>query len=418
MKGELFRSEVARAKQKSWLGEVSLVQPIVPWVIAVLAFCIVISIVFILTFFEYAQRSKVRGHLVSDRGISVVAAPMAGIVGRIFVNEGDVVRPGQEIGIVYVPRSTVLGQEAGEEAVRNLKLQRDSLLQANVSRKEELLARERGYKERLQAASYEGSQLDAEIATRKSQVLIGEELVSRYRAAMEQQYVSVVQLKQQEQAVLELKSIQQSLERQKTVVTKELSELEQSLWETRAQSGALQATEGHDLAAIEQELVNQGISNQVLLRAPVAGIVATRLVEPGEALKAGQSFATLLPRESILIAQLSVPSRAIGFIKPGDVVLLRYMAFPFQKFGLQRGRVLRISRNTMDQAQLIDSPTGAQADSYYRVLAALDSQSVKAYGNEEKLRPGMQLEADVITEKRKLYEWLIEPLYTVKGFTK
>ncbi|OOW72238.1 hypothetical protein Xmlh_05860 [Xanthomonas axonopodis pv. melhusii] len=235
---------------------------------------------------------------------------------------------------------------------------------------------------------------------------------------MEQQYVSVVQLKQQEQAVLELKSIQQSLERQKTVVTKELSELEQSLWETRAQSGALQATEGHDLAAIEQELVNQGISNQVLLRAPVAGIVATRLVEPGEALKAGQSFATLLPRESILIAQLSVPSRAIGFIKPGDVVLLRYMAFPFQKFGLQRGRVLRISRNTMDQAQLIDSPTGAQADSYYRVLAALDSQSVKAYGNEEKLRPGMQLEADVITEKRKLYEWLIEPLYTVKGFTK
>lgn len=116
------------------------------------------------------------------------------------------------------------------------------------------------------------------------------------------------------------------------MVTKELSELEQSLWETRAQSGALRATEIHDLAVLEQELVNQGVSNQILLRAPVAGVVASRLAEPGEALKAGQSFVTVLPKESILIAQLSVPSRAIGFIKPGNVVLLRYMAFPFQKF--------------------------------------------------------------------------------------
>ncbi|MBZ2487395.1 HlyD family efflux transporter periplasmic adaptor subunit [Xanthomonas perforans] len=386
--------------------------------IAVLAFCVVISIVIILIFFEYAQRSKVHGHLVSDRGISVVAVPVAGIVGKIYVNEGDVVSPGQEIGIVYVPRSTVSGQEAGEEALRNLKLQRDGLLQANVSRKKELMAREQGYRERLQAARHEVSQLNAEIDTRKSQVHIGEELVERYKSVVDEQYVSVVQLKQQEQAVLELKSSQQSLERQKTVVTKELSELEQSLWETRAQSGALRATEIHDLAVLEQELVNQGVSNQILLRAPVAGVVASRLAEPGEALKAGQSFVTVLPKESILIAQLSVPSRAIGFIKPGNVVLLRYMAFPFQKFGLQRGRVLRISRNTMDQSQVIDSPPGSQADSYYRVLAVLDSQSVKAYGDAEQLRPGMQLEADIITEKRKLYEWLIEPLYSVKGFAK
>ncbi|WP_193751495.1 HlyD family efflux transporter periplasmic adaptor subunit, partial [Xanthomonas euvesicatoria] len=138
----------------------------------------------------------------------------------------------------------------------------------------------------------------------------GEELVERYKSVVDEQYVSVVQLKQQEQAVLELKSSQQSLERQKTVVTKELSELEQSLWETRAQSGALRATEIHDLAVLEQELVNQGVSNQILLRAPVAGVVASRLAEPGEALKAGQSFVTVLPKESILIAQLSVPSRA------------------------------------------------------------------------------------------------------------
>ncbi|WLA12154.1 HlyD family efflux transporter periplasmic adaptor subunit [Xanthomonas translucens] len=235
---------------------------------------------------------------------------------------------------------------------------------------------------------------------------------------MEQQYVSVVQLKQQEQAVLELKSVQQSLERQRTVLSKELSELEQNLWELRAQKDTLEATENHDLAVLQQERVKQDISNQVLLRAPVAGLVASRLVEPGEAVEAGQSLAAILPRDSMLLAQLSVPSRAVGFVKLGDVVLLRYMAFPFQKFGLQRGHVIRISRNSMDKTQVIDAPAGSKADSYYRVFVALDSQSVKAYGNEEWLRPGMQLEADVVTEKRKLYEWLVEPLFSVKGLTK
>lgn len=53
--------------------------------------------------------------------------------------------------------------------------------------------------------------------------------------------------------------------------------------------------------------------------------------------------------------------------------------------------------------------------SLYRVFVSLDHQDVLAYGNREPLRPGMQLEADIMGERRKLYEWLLEPLYSVTG---
>ncbi len=64
--------------------------------------------------------------------------------------------------------------------------------------------------------------------------------------------------------------------------------------------------------------------------------------------------------------------------------------------------------------------TGNQKDgdtkqSLYRVLVSLDQQGVLAYGRMEPLRPGMQLEADIMGERRKLYEWLLEPLYSVSG---
>jgi len=55
----------------------------------------------------------------------------------------------------------------------------------------------------------------------------------------------------------------------------------------------------------------------------------------------------LLPKGSQLQAQLLAPSRAVGFIEPGDKVLLRYQAFPYQKFGHHAGKVVRVSRSAI-----------------------------------------------------------------------
>jgi membrane fusion protein len=73
--------------------------------------------------------------------------------------------------------------------------------------------------------------------------------------------------------------------------------------------------------------------------------------------------------------------------------------------------VLRVSRSAI-------TPAGGEAQNaepYYRVLVALDEQSIIAYGKQEPLRPGMRLDADILGERRKLYEWVLEPLYSLRG---
>lgn len=150
---------------------------------------------------------------------------------------------------------------------------------------------------------------------------------------------------------------------------------------------------------------------ELLLRAPVTGLVANRLVEAGQAVQPGQPILSLLPQGSELRAQLLVPSSAVGFVKSGDRVLLRYQAYPYQKFGAHEGTVIRISRSALAGSQ----KDGDAQQSLYRVLVSLDQQGVLAYGTMEPLRPGMQLEADIMGERRKLYEWLLEPLYSVTG---
>ncbi len=56
-----------------------------------------------------------------------------------------------------------------------------------------------------------------------------------------------------------------------------------------------------------------------------------------------------------------------------------------------------------------------QGEPFYRITVKLARQAITAYGKPEALKPGMLLEADVLGEKRRLIEWVFEPLYSLKG---
>jgi membrane fusion protein len=134
------------------------------------------------------------------------------------------------------------------------------------------------------------------------------------------------------------------------------------------------------------------------------------------AAQSGQPLLSILPGNGKLEAELVVPSAAIGFIAPGNTVLLRYKAYPYQKFGHYPGRVTKVSRSTLNNSDLANLAGRAETgEPYYRVTVALVSQNITAYGKPELLRPGMQLEADIMGERRRLFEWVLEPIYSLKG---
>ena len=58
---------------------------------------------------------------------------------------------------------------------------------------------------------------------------------------------------------------------------------------------------------------------------------------------------------------------------------------------------------------------GRAREPLYRITVALDAQTVQAYGRGQPLVAGMQLDADVLLERRRLIEWIFEPLFSVAG---
>lgn len=141
---------------------------------------------------------------------------------------------------------------------------------------------------------------------------------------------------------------------------------------------------------------------------------------------AGQSLATLLPHQSDLEVQLYTPSRTAGFVSVGQNVLIRYQAFPYQKFGLHHGTVTDVSKTpfapnelpaNLASTILSNAQQNIQGfnsnEALYRIKVRLEKQSIDAYGKQQMLKPGMTLEADVVQDSRKIWEWVLEPVLAV-----
>jgi membrane fusion protein len=413
----LFRPEALAARHASHLGGVSLAQPVRLWVLAAGATLAAGIILALLVFGQYSRRSRVSGQLVPDLGLATVVAPTAGVVGRLFPDEGDRVGDGAALARIDTPRAMSNGRDSVAAIREGLRARDGSVAAMGQSQLAQIDAQVSGMHRQLASARQELVHVRQSIAARSEQVRLGRDTLERYRRIAAEQFVSQVQLDQQEQALLELVNEHITLAGQATSIQRGIAQMEQTLRELPAQRATQLAVTSRDRAMIEQERVQLETSGGLLVKAPVAGIVASRLIEPGQAVQAGQPLLSLLPGGSTLQAQLLVPSRAIGFIEPGSTVLLRYQAFPHQKFGHHAGRVIRISRSAVNPGEStpLAGGGGQATEPYYRVLVALRAQTVTAYGRPEALRPGMLVDADILSERRRLYEWLLEPLYSVRG---
>ncbi len=412
----LFRKEVLEAKRTSWLGGISLAQPPSLWILTGFAAVAALAVVLFLVFGNYTHRERVTGQLVPSRGLATVLAPVAGVVSVMDVSEGVFVQVDKRLAVVTIPSVTSTNGNTADALERGVQEKEQGLASAQSAQEALLDTQASGLGAQLANAHRELVHMQGEIATQQQQIQVAKDSLHRLRVAEDQKLVSTLQLKQQEGAVLAQVSQLQALQRQAIEAQRTISQLEQQLRAIPEQRLTAQANYHRDRAGLEQERVEAATRGALQVNAPVQGMVATQLVKLGQAVQAGQPLMSLLPTDSPLQAELLVPSHAIGFIEPGDAVLLRYQAFPYQKFGHYEGKVVRISRSALSPSEMASlGLKGDGSETIYRVLVSLAKQTVTAYGKPEPLKPGMALEADVLGERRSLIEWIFEPLYSLKG---
>lgn len=415
MSERLFREEVFAARRQGGLGTIFLAQPLSLWAITWLVVAVTALLLAFGVFGEFTRRHRVTGLLVPEAGLVGVVAPLSGTLSQLLPPEGDAVDAGAVLARIVAPRALGSGDDATHALLAGVAEREAGLTAQAEAQGLAFDAQLAAARVRAATLAEELPALREEIALRDRQLALADEVFERQQALLEQRYIGELTLRQQEQALIDLRSQRQALLRQEIGLRRELAQVRQQIAELGARREAEEAARRQSAAVIGQERLQLEAGGEQLIRAPLAGVLANRLVEPGQAVQAGQPLLELMPEGAALQARLLVPSRAIGFIQPGDRVLMRYQAFPYQKFGHQEGRVLRISHSPVPASEALPQVGAQPGETWYRVIVALDRQHVTAYGQPEALRPGMVLEADILGDRRRLYEWALEPLYSLRG---
>ncbi|MFG6428697.1 HlyD family secretion protein [Roseateles sp. LYH14W] len=418
----LFRPEVLHARQAQWLGGIRIGRPLSFSVVTGAALAMAAALIAFACWGEVTRKVTVHGLLLPAGGLIDVAAPQAGVIAEVLVREGDEVQAGQPLLRLKSERITAAG-DAALLTAQALAARRASLETERRLTEQNLRQRLDSLQLRQQSLQAEERQALAELDTHRLRLQLARMSLERQQQLAREGFVAAAQVQQRQEEQLDLQLRERNAERNLQALQRDLQAARADRQALETQTHTALAQLDRSLAALGQEATEADGRNGLTLTAPRAARVSALTLGVGQAVQAAQTLVSLVPTAatgaavdpSALQAQLFAPSRTAGFVQPGQVVWLRYAAFPYQKFGMAEGQVTAVSRSPIapqdlpsGQAQALVAAAQAN-EPMYRITVRLPRQTVNTYGNPTPLAAGMSLDADVRQDSRRVWEWLLEP---------
>lgn len=409
----LFRIESVNAKKERILGDVLLTRPLAFSVLTALFVFLAVLLLAFVVWGDYTRKSRVSGYLIPDKGLIKLYSPQTGLITKTFVSEGMEVNQGDTLFIISMERSSSNTLDARAAVMEKIQARSNSLSKAldQQSTIDQLTLTT--LNNQRDGILTELELLESEIATQKRRVSNAERLLQRFEQLKQKRYTNELEVERNEEELLDRQLTLQALQRQYSNLQRQVDELDLKLTSEALRADNERAAIERNITLLAQQLQEYELQREVVVHAPTSGVVTAILSQPGQTASPDRPLLSILPEGTQLEAQLLVPSRSIGFIETQQSVSLRYHAFPFQRFGIYEGKVIAIAKTMLlpGEANLpiaLDEPV-------YQVTVQLDSQTVTAYGRFMDLQPGMLLEADIKLDTRPLYQWILDPLYSISG---
>lgn len=414
MATKLFRQEVIEAGRERLTGTVVAATPPGSRLYTWLVLGAVTALLLILTFGQYASRVQVRGLVAQAGGIARVHPPAAAEVRQVHVGEGQAVA----MGAPLVTVSMTQGRDPGGEGVASRL--------AEIARQDQALLRQ------LDLASSLGSTETAGLDQQRNALAASINSLERQRSILTGQIaIAEGDTRRAVRLAREGAGTQRQVEEARSTalgLRLDLERLNERLIAQRESAraiadqialrriGAERSRSELDAqrAALAEQRATLLRQDQLVLTAPVAGTVGDIAARIGQRASPDSSLVTLIPRQSGTEIQLFAPSRAMGFVRTGQQVRLLLDAYPYQKYGAGRGRVVWISDVPTEPAGL--DPGLGITEPVFRIRVAIDPDGLPAAVGERQLRTGMTLSANLVLERRSLWEVFLDPvLRAIRG---
>ncbi|SAK59176.1 secretion protein [Caballeronia calidae] len=308
------------------------------------------------------------------------------------------------------------------------RLQRDLSLSANGQRRqvfdeqardEQIRAADDQYEQRraqlnaqLEASRVTEASRRAELAALDEQIAQGRQLVNESERKVTRlnsvsEYVTADRIEQAQADVHQGKVAVAQTRARRQQLAGDVDATRSARADLDAQVRELEARHDREVQDIRSRYERE--RQDATVSAPGAGVVTFSSLVAGRTLTEGDVALVIATNDhGPLRAALRIPSRRRGFVKEGQIVRLKFDAFPYTKFGTYEARIDSISGTTIGMGEQDGAKSG---DGEYMAWATLKSKTFDFDGQHLAILPGMKATASIVVERRTIAEWVLAPLF-------
>jgi len=367
-----------------------------------------------------------QGRIVVSERTKTIQPLEAAVVRRILVGEGEAVRAGQVLVELDATNAAADGASVHEQL---------AAAQADARRAANLLAAlatgRANAGDEAQRAEWADIQAklaryDAEQARRQAEMGTVDELIGKLEATL-----PIARQREEDVKALSAQGFMAGHAGQDR--TRERIELERDLAAQRARRREAQAAlhetarsreaylaetrrtlkEREDKAKLDLTRLTQERSKTeqrerlTRLAAPVDGRVQQLAVHTaGGVVTPAQVLMIVVPKDAEVSAEVVIDNKDIGFVNAGQHAEVKLETFPFTRYGTVPAVVSRVTADAVN-----DDKRGA----IFPATLTLGRGVIDVDGKPIKLSPGMNLSAEIKTGRRRVIEFILDPIRAVAG---
>jgi membrane fusion protein len=357
---------------------------------------------------EYEPAFRIPCYTDAQNGLARLGAPASGIIVELPIVEGARVRKGDLLAVLDTDKFREGGDSELSALRERIRAEHDMIDREIVAARGEAAANHEMVRRRIAGLRVEADAAKTESRSADRLVASFREQADQYATLVGQGYVSRLQLAQKRDELTLQVSRAASVRAAVGRIDRDIatSEAEERIIDARLS----EAVEGRrrELAELERVSVQSDSNARQVVRAPADGVVSTVLIVKGQSVVTGQMLFSLIPPNEFLVARLLVPARASASIEVGLNIRFALQAYPREKFGNFPARIVSIGTTAVlpgDLIQVLPISGGT-----FIAVAALPSRLYDLDGHRLWLKPGMIGEAIVPLERRKILEWLLDPI--------
>ena len=379
------------------------------------------------------------GAVVVDSNVKKVQHPTGGVVGEVRVRDGDIVKAGdivvrldetvvraslaivvktlnglyaraarleaEQRGLDKIVFPAALTDRADDPDVRDVMASETKLFEVRVNgrtgQKAQLRERVTQLNEEIGGLTAQEQAKDKEIA------LIEKELVG-VRQLYDQHLVQLTRLTTLERDAARLAGERAQYIASRAQARGKITETELQIIQVDKDmvsevSKDLRETNDKIGEFVERKVTAEDQLRRIDIRAPQDGVVLQSTVHTvGGVITAGDAIMMIVPKADDLSVEAKVNPQDIDKLQVGQKTLLRLSAFNQRTTPELNGLVTRVSADVTT-----DQRTG---QSYYTIRVSMPPNEVARLGAENKIIPGMPVEAFVQTGDRTMMSYLVKPL--------